>query len=213
MSVSSSIDPIVIYQKNFAFTSSDSAKSSIETCSFGPCYVVVFRSGKYAAMAHMDDTTSVKPSFKSIFDKFHKQNIQPKDIKVTVMGGWKEHHDSKVWGDHIIQEINNYDVTILNTQNMYKKKMLKDDVLKNFNEENLKSLDEEALFKIFENIDFNGFSTKNHYFKGARVDAKLDKVYILNELNEKRESDNRARVLDYNNKFGSTAIAISEISS
>lgn len=200
MSINIATAPIVIYQKNFAFTTSESPKTSIETTSFGPCHVVVFRANKFkssesekkdtfVAMTHMDDKILVKPSIKLIFDRFLTYGIQPKDIRVTIMGGWEEHAVSNSCGKAIVNEINQFGVMALSTQNMYKKKNygVKDFLAKS--------------------------NPKDHYFSGARVDAVLDKVYIFNdgeEINE-REEQNQKNVFEYEKNFKSTQTVISEI--
>jgi hypothetical protein len=112
---------ITIFQKNWAFTSSNSTKPNIYTGTFGGGYVVTFTSDKFAAMAHIDDNTNVD-SITSIFKKFLDNSVSLKDVKVIVLGGWKEHPRSYKWGKKIVKRIKEFEFKKVSTKNMYSKK-------------------------------------------------------------------------------------------
>lgn len=114
---------IQIFQKNWAFTTADAEKPQITTGGFGPCYVVTFASEGFAAMAHIDDGTEVK-SMKVIFDKFLENSVELKNIKVIILGGWKDFPESFKWGGKIVKRIKKAGFETVSTKNMYSKKNL-----------------------------------------------------------------------------------------
>ncbi|MES2345881.1 MAG: hypothetical protein V4494_08110 [Chlamydiota bacterium] len=118
-------DIILVGQKQWAFTSSDSNTPKVQTSSFGPCYGVSFIHGKYAALAHIDDTTQIN-SITSIFDRFAEYSIEPKNIKVTIVGGWKEHPESFKWGIFIIQKLQSLGVETISKSIMFRKTIMHD---------------------------------------------------------------------------------------
>lgn len=77
-------------------------------------------SGKFAAMAHIDDNTIVD----SIFAKFTENSVSFTDVKVIVLGGWKEHPESFKWGTKIVKKINEAGFEDVRTKNMHLKKAL-----------------------------------------------------------------------------------------
>jgi hypothetical protein len=182
-------DTINIFQKNWAFTSADSPVSKIKTGTFGPCYVVSFTSGKYAAMAHIDDTTKVD-SMKAIFDRF-KQNLVPiKDIKVIILGGWNEHPESFKWGQKIVKRIHDEGFENVSTKNMYLKKtktvfetVMKEDPIK-------------------ANAPF--------YHLGALIDAKDGKTYILKEYNNELDTEQARQTHEFYKKWGHDIMSAEE---
>lgn len=158
---------IDIFQKNWAFTTSDSERTAIRTGSFGPCYVVTFTSGKFAAMAHIDDSTSVD-SIKVIFDRFKDVSVSFEDVKVIILGGWKEFDESRKWGTNIAQKINDAGFTNISTKNMFSKKM---------------PTVEQQVKKI------PASEASNHYYFGALVDSKTGKTYLLHTIMQSLEQE------------------------
>ena len=148
---------INIFQKNWAFTSSNSDKPQIKTGSFGPCYVVTFTSGPFASMAHLDTTTKVE-SLSLIFDKFKENSVSPRDVKVVIIGGWKENTESFKWGEKIVAKIMEAGFEKVSTKNMYLKKAL-------------------ATLGRVQKILLH-----NYYHFGALVDATSGKTFLLKEL-------------------------------
>ncbi|KIA76458.1 hypothetical protein [Parachlamydia acanthamoebae] len=144
-------DTICVYQKNWAYATPDSPKPILTTGSFGPCYVVTLISEKCTAMAHVDDTTQVE-SIKQIFAEFSKRSIQFKDVQVVILGGWKEHGESKEWGDKIFRYLCSAGFSSINLKYMFSKKMPE------------KPGDQQ----IF----------ADHFYGAARVDARSGKMQI-----------------------------------
>jgi len=154
--------PICIFQKNFAFTTADSERTQIKTGPFGPCYVVTFTSVKFAAMAHIDDQANVD-SMSAIFEKFLENSVNPKDIKVIVLGGWKEHPESYIWGQKILNKILNSNFQNVSTTNMHSKK---------------------ALTPYQEMYGMSPSEVSDHYHFGATVDSTNGETFTLNEYPE-----------------------------
>lgn len=151
---------INIFQKNWAFTSSDSESPQIKTGSFGPCYVLTFTSGNFAAMAHIDDNTNVK-TINLIFDKFIENSVNLKDIKVIILGGWQEHSESFQWGEKIIKKMNESGFENVSTKHMYLKK---------------------AASIYQQNYGISKSDIAKHYHFGALVDSTNGKTFILKEF-------------------------------
>lgn len=147
---------INVFQKNWAFTSSNSEKPQIKTGSFGPCYVVTFASGPYAAMAHIDTTTKVD-SLTVIFDKFKENSVSLRDVKVVILGGWKENPASFTRGEMIVAKIMESGFEKVSTKNMYLKKTLA------------------TIGKVKKNL------LHNYYHFGALLDATNGKTFLLKE--------------------------------
>lgn len=153
---------INIFQKNWAFTSSDSESPQIKTGSFGPCYVVTFTSGKFAAMAHIDDNVNVD-SITAIFDKFLENSVSLKDVKVIVLGGWREYQMSFEWGKRIVNKIINSGFEDVSLKNMYSKKGI-------------------TVFQ--QNNGVSESDAPKHYHFGALVDSSNGKTFILHEVSQ-----------------------------
>jgi uncharacterized protein YggL (DUF469 family) len=149
---------IPIFQKNWAFTSSDSKQTQIITGAFGPCYVVSFTSGKFAAMAHIDDTTNID-SMQAIFNKFIENSVSLKDVKVVIVGGWKENGESFNWGSMIVNKIltSGFEKEKVSIKNMFSKKIL---------------------------TQISASDLSDSYHLGAMVDSKTGKTFILKERNK-----------------------------
>lgn len=179
---------INIFQKNWAFTSSDSESTKIKTGSFGPCYVVTFTSGKYAAMAHIDDTTNVN-SITAIFGKFLENAVSLKDVKVIVLGGWKNHPESFNWGERIVTKINEAGFENISTKNMHSKK---------------------ALTPVQQMQGISESDTHEYYHFGALVDSSNGKTFILHELSPELEQEQNKQMNDFAEKYFSGLV--SEIS-
>jgi hypothetical protein len=166
-----SIDAINVYQKNWAFTSAESKSPKIQTSSFGPCYEISFTTPGFAALAHIDDTTQTE-SMQKIFDRLAKHSINPKDVKVIVLGGWEEHPESKKWGDKVVKHIKDAGFENLSTKGMFAKKMFKG---------------------AFECADQSARPSEiakelsPYYHFGALVDARSNKTFLLKEFNENLE--------------------------
>jgi hypothetical protein len=151
---------IPIFQKNWAFTSSESKQTQIITGAFGPCYMVSFTSGKFAAMAHIDDTTNVD-SMQAIFNKFIENSVSLKDVKVVIVGGWKENSESFKWGMMIVNKIltSGFKKEMVSTKNMFSK-------------------------KILTNLRISESEVSDYFHLGAIVDSKTGKTFILKEKNK-----------------------------
>lgn len=184
---------ISIFQKNWAFTSSDSEKPQIKTGGFGPCYVVTFTSGKFAAMAHIDDTTNVD-SMTSIFDKFIENSVSLKDVKVIVLGGWQEHPKSFTWGTKIVKKINEAGFENVSTKNMYSKKAL----------------------TIFQHMcGISQSDAPNYYHSGALVDSRTGKTSLIKEISLSTEEEQLRQtkefVLKYSSDLRTTEVSLTQI--
>jgi hypothetical protein len=190
MSLSSS--SINIFQKNWAFTSSDSESPQIKTGSFGPCYVVTFASGKFAAMAHIDDNTNVD-SLTSVFDKFVENSIAFKDVKVIVLGGWREHSESFKWGEKIVKKIKESGFENINTKNMYLKKTL-------------------TIFQQRQGIPKSDIP--KYYHLGALVDSSNGKTFILKECSPSLEEEQLRQTKEFAQKYSfdlSTEVSLTQV--
>ena len=173
------LNPIYIYQKNWAFISSTSEKPQIQTGSFGPCYVVTFTSGKFAAMAHIDDTTIVE-SMTSIFDKFIENSINLSDVKVIVLGGWLETPVSAEWGGKIVAKIYEAGFKHVSTKNMHSKR---------------------ALTIEQERYGFPKRDESKYYYLGAMVDSSSGKTFILPELLPSLAEEQRKQTDEFAKKY------------
>lgn len=155
-------DIILVGQKQWAFTSADSKYPKIQTNSFGPCYGLSFVYEKYVALAHIDDSTIID-SIKNIFDKFAEYCIEPKDIKVIIVGGWREHPESYKWGISILQKLESLGVTTIHKSLMFRKVTMQN---------------ESQAFRQGHTPFFEG---------GMLVDATLGKTYVLKDLDRRVE--------------------------
>ncbi len=79
--------PIWVYQQNWALVKAEDKTTTIQTGSFGPCFVVTFIAPKIAAMTHIDSKT-ITSSIQQIFDEFKQLKVDPDEVKVIVLGGW-----------------------------------------------------------------------------------------------------------------------------
>lgn len=150
------MNSMVVFQKEWAFTSSESSKPIIRTGAFGPCHVVTFTSGKFAALAHIDEFTYIG-SIQTILDRFLKNSIQPKNIKVTIMGGWKKDEISRFWGKKIFSYILKYPFKEINVSQLFRKK---------------ERSDSEYFVELSEK------ETSEYYFLGALVDSTTGKTFV-----------------------------------
>ncbi len=164
---------IDIFQKNWAFTTADSDQSQIKTGSFGPCHVVTFATAKFVAMAHIDDNTDIN-SIQHIFNKFAKNNIEPKNIRVTILGGWKDHTESSKWGKMILQKINEFGAANVNTQMMHTK-------MQQTNADSPPS---------------------NHYFYGVLIDAKNRSLGLLEKVDLNLEQEQMKQTAEFVKEHG-----------
>lgn len=171
---------INIFQKNWAFTSSNSNKPQIKTGSFGPCYVLTFTSGPWAAMAHLDTTTKVE-SLTLIFDKFKENSVSPRDVKVVIIGGWKENTQSFKWGEKIVAKIMEAGFEKVSTKNMYLKKALA------------------TLGRVQKNL------LHNYYHFGALLDARSGKTFLLKELSTSMDEEQVRQSKEFYKKHFSAA--------
>jgi len=171
------MNTINIFQKNWAFTSAESEKPQIKTGSFGPCYIVTFASSKFAAMAHIDDTTQVE-SIKVIFDKFSENSIAIKNIKVVILGGWKDYPESFKWGNKIITQIKEAGFEKISTKNMFKKALL-----------------------TIAHQDISVSKSLSHHL-GALVDARNGKTFLMKEFDEKIEQEQSNQMKLFIQKYG-----------
>lgn len=168
------INAINVYQKNWAFTSADSDSPKIITSSFGPCYVVTFTSGKFAAMTHIDDTTDVD-SITTIFKKFKNNSIDLKDVNVTILGGWKEHPSSFLWGQKILKIIKESGFEKINVDLMHTKKTLTQKLVAS--------------------------EIPLYFYWGALVDSSNGKTTIINERLPKLEQEQTQRNSELKKKY------------
>ncbi|PJD98273.1 MAG: hypothetical protein CK425_00920 [Parachlamydia sp.] len=175
---------IQIFQKNWAFTSADAQKTQITTGSFGPCYVVTFASKGFAAMAHIDDNTEVK-SMKVIFNKFLENSVELKNVKVIILGGWKDFPESFKWGKKVVKRINKAGFETVSTKNMYSKKTL-------------------TVFQ--EMIGITPAEVPNHYHFGALIDAKTGKTFLMKERKLGLDEEQDARVKQFIGEYGPDAV-------
>jgi hypothetical protein len=183
---------INIFQKNWAFTSSDSESPQIKTGNFGPCYVVTFTSGKFAAMAHIDDSTNVD-SITSIFDKFLENSVSLKDVKVIVLGGWKEHPESCRWGGKIVTKINESGFENISTKNMYSKEAL-------------------TVFQQMQGISESDIP--KHYHLGALVDSSNGKTFLVKEFSLALEQEQLKQTREFAEKYSfdlSTEVSLTQV--
>lgn len=161
---------IYVHQKTWAFTTSDSEKPEIKTGGFGPCYVATFTAEKngrkFAAMAHIDTTTTVE-SMDAIFKKFLENSVDLKDVKVVVLGGWKEEKASFNWGNKIVERISKAGFENISTKNMHTKKELSFQKM-------------QGMSKI---------DNTNHYHFGARVEATTGKTFLLKEESHEMQKE------------------------
>lgn len=171
---------INIYQKNWAFTTSDSDRTQIKTGSFGPCYVVTFTSGKFAAMAHIDDTTNVD-SITAIFDKFKENSVALADVKVTILGGWEEHPESFKWGLKIVKKITGSGFENLNVKKMHSTRAIPI-------AQQIQGITKSELF--------------NHYHLGALVDAVTGKTFILKEYSDLLDQEQMRKNQKFAEEYG-----------
>jgi hypothetical protein len=169
---------INIFQKTWAFTTADSQKTEIRTAGFGPCYVVTFTSGKFAAMAHIDSHTDVD-SMTAIFNKFVENAVNLKDVKVVILGGWKDNEASFQWGNKVIKKIEDAGFTNVSTTQMFKKIALTEKQQK------------EGILPA---------EVPRHYQLGARVVATNGKTFLIHEsrpdLEKEQIKQNRARAAE-----------------
>ncbi|MDP1607896.1 MAG: hypothetical protein Q8L98_01120 [Chlamydiales bacterium] len=175
------MNSINIFQKNWAFTSSDSKKPQIKTGSFGPCYVVTFASSKFAAVAHIDDTTNVD-SIACIFHKFIEHSIPLKDVKVIVLGGWKRHPESFKWGIKIQEKIKEFGCKEVSTKNMYSKET-------------------PTIFQQMGEILMSEVS--RYYHLGVLVDSSNGKTFLLNEISPSLEEEQLKQTQEFAKKYSS----------
>lgn len=179
------MNTINIFQKNWAFTSSDSESPQIKTGSFGPCYVVTFTSGKFAAMAHIDDTTNVD-SITSIFNKFLENSVSLKDVRVIVLGGWKEHQESFKWGKKIVTKINESGFENISTKNMYSKKAL-------------------TYSQQIQGISKS--DVPRYYHLGALVDSSNGQTYLLTKVSPALEQEQDRQINEFLKKYSSNLLS------
>ncbi len=153
------IPTIDVFQKEWAFTSSDSSRPIIRTGCFGPCHVVTFSGGKYSALAHIDENTSIG-SIKNIFDRFKTFSIPPENIKAVIMGGWKSDRESRLLGKEILSFVLRNGVKDINVSQMRRKEEL-------------------GLSDYFQVLSPE--ATVKYYFLGACINATTGKTFIVNK--------------------------------
>jgi len=158
-------DSISIFQKQWAFTTADSEAPIVKTGSFGPCYVVTFTQDKYAALAHIDDTTQVE-TMQNIFTRFQENGVDPKEVRVIVTGGWKENASSFEWGEKVVAKIKEAGFENMNTALMHVKTPI-----------TAKSTQKDI---------------SKHYFIGLKVDARDGKTTFIHEMDAEHESKQHA---------------------
>lgn len=178
------MNSIQIFQKNWAFTSADAQKTQITTGSFGPCYVVTFANEGFAAMAHIDDGTEVK-SMKVIFDKFLENSVELKNVKVIILGGWKEYPESFKWGGKVVKRIKKAGFENVSTKNMYSKKTL-------------------TIFQEMTGITPS--EVPNHYHFGALVNAKTGKTFLMKEKKQGLDDEQEAKFKQFIKEYGPDAV-------
>jgi Protein N-terminal asparagine amidohydrolase len=184
---------ITVYQKNWAFTSADARKAKIKTGSFGPCFVVTLTSGKFSAMAHIDDNTKVD-SIQNVFNKFIENSVPLKDVKATIMGGWKDHSESIKWGEMILSKIQEAGIVNVNTKKMHTHVKLS-------NEQRANGMQPSEI--------------PNHYYYGALVDAQTGDTFLLNKANEEIETEQAKQSTKWESDYGansSVELPLSEVS-
>jgi hypothetical protein len=179
------MNSIQIFQKSWAFTSADAEKPQITTGSFGPCYVVTFASEGFAAMAHIDDCTEVK-SMKVIFDKFLENSVELKNIKVIILGGWKEYPESSKWGKKVVKKIKKAGFENVSTKGMYSKK---------------------GLTPFQQMVGITPPELPNYYHFGALVNAKTGKTFLVKEANQALEDEQLNQTEQFIKEYGPDKVA------
>ncbi len=173
---------INVYQKEYAFVGPESTKSIIRTGAFGPCYVVSFTAEsengqRFAAMAHIDDTTQVE-SISDIFDRFMENSVPLEDVKVIIMGGWRNHPESFKCGSKIISHIHKAGFRDVSIKNLFKK----------------------AFPATWEQV-VSG-DQKEFYFCGAQVKASTGETFLFKNFNKELESEGRRRAFEFSREYG-----------
>ncbi len=154
--------------------------------------MVTFTSGKFAAMAHIDDNTNVD-SITAIFDKFLENSVSLKDVKVIVLGGWEEHPESFKWGKRIVTKINESGFENISTKNMYSKKAL-------------------TVFQQMQGISKS--DVPKHYHLGALVDSSNGRTFLLKEFSPALEQEQLEQTREFAEKYSSdlsTELALTQV--
>lgn len=149
-------EPILVYQRQWAFTTAGSEQPTIKTSSASVCFVVSLTYGTHAALAHIDCDTDVG-SLNQIFLRFQDKKIPIQEIQVVVIGGWKNFEASKAQGDRIKSFLKSLSIREVNDKHMYSKQ----------------SHDPSE--------DPNGFSKEEfgkHYHENVVVNAETGKTYF-----------------------------------
>ncbi len=196
MTVPSSRDTnshIDVFQKNYAFTSRECPQYILRTGSFGPCYVLIFKSDQYSALAHVDDTTTIE-SISSIFKEFTDHNMPLENVQATILGGWKEHPESFRWGEQIRSLIDDQGFKKVVDRRFSKKTMKSEDQKKLVK----KALQSNGRLKHILGVSPQYWTeaqqqmanralkgnTEAFYEFGAEINAKSRKYYLLNEFQQ-----------------------------
>lgn len=180
---------INVFQRTWAFTDKDSKKPIIKTGSFGPCCVVTFASGPYAALTHLDMKTNVH-SLTSIFNKFKNHGVEFKDIKVVILGGWKADKISEMFCQMVICKLNMDGFENVSIKNMFSKEVLSSELT---------------------NVPLSNSQAIPHYHFGALIEAKTGNTFILTEPQSTLDVEQRRQTAEFRKKNLTELQAISQV--
>lgn len=178
------MNPINVYQKEFAVTTADSEKPQIQTGSFGPCCVVTWASPGRAALAHIDDNTDVN-SVECVVNTFKESSVDLKDIKATVMGGWFDFDSSREWAHAVLDKIATLGVDDIDETKMFLKYQPSYHQL------------------LMTGVPLNDLP--KHYYMGATVDAISGKTVAFEDVKQldfELSKENRARLGKFRDLYG-----------
>lgn len=182
--------PLNIFENQYAFTSSDATHPVIRTGCFGPCYVVTFTSGKFAAMAHMNQNINTE-TIRRVFNAFKEQSIEPKNVKVSILGGWKKDEQSSITGINISTFIAKLGCQEVDTSRMHKKEVLPES---------------QYMVQLSES------ETAKYYYFGATIDSRTGETALMDKeiIELSLEQLKRSEKMDLSKIYGLTRVSESK---
>ncbi len=135
--------------------------------------MITFTCKKFAAMAHFDHLTNIE-HLSMIFARFQKHSINLKDLKVVVIGGWRE-YGTKV-GDMILEKIKQFKIVDVSTKHMYKKTPPPSG-------------------------DYTKEESEDHFYLGLLVNANNGKTYVLHKIVDSKDPVQESRIEGFVSRY------------